>query len=247
MKLIVRCLFLLLAVLPLGQVQATDRPDNHIGIDDVAKILLKDELSTNLPALERINNVLSHLEKRQAKYRSEEDFVEYMYYYTHRKLLKTYTEYPTLEETLIEGNYDCLTATAVYAILLNELNVSHAVIETNYHIYILVHPNSEKELLIETTDPMHGFVKDQEEIDASKNNYLKNNLKARNTLVTFDFNLERKLEQKEIIGLLYYNQAIKHINEGNWQQASQFANMASIYYTEDRVSTLLSMIDNFSL
>ena len=247
MRLILRIAFVLLVILQINSAEASTGNDHHVGIDDIANILLKDELRANQQALDRINDVLEHLEKRQFKYRYEADFVEYLYYYTHRKLLKSYTEYPTLEETLMEGKYDCLTATAVYAILLNELNIEHAVIETNYHIYILVHPDSKQELLIETTDPMNGFVKDQMEVEASKNNYLKNNFETRNTLISFDFNIERKLEQKEIIGLLYYNQAIKQINLGNWEIADQFAEKASDYYSEKRVSTLIGMIDNLSL
>lgn len=247
MKLLARLIFVLLACLQLAPAMATPGPNHYIGLDDVVKLLLKDEIHINHAALEKINDVLVHLEKRQLKYKSEDDFVEYLYYYTHRKILKAYSEYPSLEETLLDGKYDCLTATAVYAILLNELDISHAIVETNYHIYILVHPGTANELLIETTDPRNGFIKGQDEVRVSKNHYLRNNLEPRNTLISFDFDLERKLAQKEIIGLLYYNQAIKQINLGDWQKASEFASMAKEYYTETRVSTLIEMIDTLSL
>lgn len=242
MKAAIRTFIIILAFLQFASAQATDGNGDRIAIVDI--LLLEDELHTDNSALEKINSVLDHLAKRQDKYYSEDDFVEYLYYYTHRRLLKSYTEYPTLEETLVDGNYDCLTATTVYAMLLNELNIDHDVIETNYHIYIVVHPGSEKELLIETTDPRNGFIADQAEISASKDHYIRNNLEQRSALVSFDFNLERKIEQKELIGLLYYNQSIKEINNGNWEMAKELASKAMNYYTETRVSTLVSMIDS---
>lgn len=232
----------------IGKSYAGPPEEHNIGIEDVEEILLlKAELNSNQLALEKINNVLNHLENRKSKYKNEDDFVEYLYYFTHRKLLKTYTQFPSLEETLVSGRYDCLTATTVYSILLSELDIDHAVVETNYHIYIIVNPDTNHELLIETTDPRYGLIKDQSEIAASKNDYLRNNLEERNTLIAFDFNIERRLEHKELIGLLYYNQSIKEMNNGDWEKAMLIARKAQEYYSENRVATLLNAIGSVSL
>ena len=169
MRGVVTGIFIILTAFHFEIAFASSNPKHEIGIEDVENMLsIRSTLGSNQLAIEKINKVLSHLENRQGKYRMEDDFVEYLYYYTHRKLLKTYSEYPTIEETLVSGNYDCLTATAIYSILLNELSIEHAVVETNYHIYIIVNPDSERELLIETTDPRYGFIDDQSEISASK-------------------------------------------------------------------------------
>lgn len=248
MKGVVSALFGFIFLLALEGVSATPETTHKIRLDDVAELLsLKSELESNQLALDKINKVLAHLANRQDKYRSQDDFVEYLYYYTHRKLLKTYTKYPSIEETLLEGDYDCLTATSIYSILLSELSIDHSVIETNYHIFIMVNPDTTDEILIETTDPRYGFVKGQDEIQASKEGYLKSNIEERNTLISFDFNIERGLEQKELIGLLYYNQSIRKINQGDWDEAMTFAKKAFEYYSRTRVSTLISIIDTAGL
>lgn len=248
MRGVVTGIFIILAVFHSEITFASSDPKHEIGIEDVEVMLsLKSTLEGNHVALEKINKVLAHLERRQDKYRSEDDFVEYLYYYTHRRLLKNYIEYPTLEETLISGNYDCLTATAIYSILLSELAIDHAVVETNYHIYIIINPDTEEELLFETTDPRYGFIDDQDEISASKRSYLSDNSTARNTLISFDYNIQRRLENKELIGLLYYNQSIKEVNNGDWEKALEIAKKAFEYYSETRVSTLINIIDSASL
>ncbi len=227
-----------------GSAIASNGGGHRLNISDVEELTTHAaDLGISNEAMANLQDVLHHLEKRQSKYREEEAFVEYLYYFTHRKLLKSYTKYPTLGETLEQGDYDCLTATAIYSILLSELHIKHAVIETNYHIYIIVNPDTEKQQLIETTDPRYGLISDQEEIEASQNTYLKNNLATGNSLISFDFNIERRLEQKELIGLLYYNQSIKELNDGNWDKARQIAERALEYYSQTRVSTLINIID----
>lgn len=245
MRGVVILIITILGILPSVVCLAGSGSGHKLKIDDVKEVILVDsEINYSNLALEKINSVLAHLEKRQGKYRSEGDFLEYLYFYTHRKLLKTYTQYPTLEETLLNGDYDCLTATAIYSLLLSELSIEHAVIETNYHIYILVNPDTENQFLIETTDPRNGFIADQDEIQASRNEYLKNNLSERNTLISFDFNIERRLEHKELLGLLFYNQSIKELNSGHWEKARAIAHRALEYYSATRVSTLVNIIDS---
>lgn len=247
MKRIVLTIIGVLLLAHSGLVFGFNGPSYRIGIDDVEEMLsLKSSLAANDVALTKINKVLSHLEKRHNKYKTEEEFVEYLYYYAHQKLLKRYTKYPSIEETLTEGDYDCLTATTVYSILLSELSVKHAVIETNYHIYILVNPDTRNELLIETTDPRNGFVQDQHEISELKKRHLENNLTERSSLISFEFNIERRLEQKELIGLLYYNQSIRELNKGELFKAKEMALNASMYYSQTRVESLMNLIDSAS-
>lgn len=230
------------------EVWASGGNGHKLKIEDVEELLAVDsQMEAKSLALEKLNGVLSHLRKRQLKYRSEDDFVEYMYYYAHHKLLKKYSEYPTLLETLSEGKYDCLTATAMYSILLSELSIKHDVIETNYHIFIIVHPGTEHEILIETTDPLYGIIEKDDEILSYRNQYLQSNIAERNTLIDFDLNIERSLEQKELIGLLYYNQSIKEINSGHWEKARLIADQALEYYKKSRVNTLVGIIDSIEL
>ncbi len=186
------------------------------------------------------NRLLADIVKRQGKYRSEVDFVAYVFYATHHKLLKTYAEYPSLQETLTKGRYDCLTAVAVYALLFNELNIDYTLVETNYHTFMLVNPGSDREILLETTDPHGGFVTDQKTIAARLKQYQADNNKLEPNQADWHMSIFRELSLSELIGLLYYNQSIRHLNQGNYPKAAMLADKATRYYRGERLNKLLN-------
>ncbi|GEM_PF-5989232 len=196
----------------------------------------------NEEAMEKLEGVLALLARKQPQYKRPQDFVAYLYYYTHRKLLKKYSAYPSLSETLAQGSYDCLTATTIYAILLTELNIPHVVVETNYHIYLLVYPGSENEILLEPTDPRYGFVTDRQQIARQKQTYRQANSELQAGQVDLHLNIERQLTGRELRGLLYYNQSVRALNGGNYQRAAALAEEAGKYYTDSRVTKLLDYI-----
>ena len=193
-------------------------------------------------AMAKLNRVLITLEKKQRQYKRGQDFIEYLYYFTHRKLLKKYSQYPSLPETLTRGNYDCLTATTIYSLLLTELAVPHTVVETNYHIYLLVYPDTENEILLEPTDPRYGFISEKRLIEQQKATYRLANSELREGQIDLQLNIERRLNGRELTGLLYYNQSIKALNNGDLQQAERLATEAGKYYPDVRVDKLLSYI-----
>ena len=215
-----------------------------VGVTDVQNLLINyRNLNDNNLALNKLQLVLDNLTKKQRLYKNEKYFVERLYYYTHRKLLKKYNQYASLSTTLVSGEYDCLTATAIYSILLNELSIPHAVVETNYHIYILVYPDTQAEILLETTDPNYGFITSTSTIEQLKSKYRTTNGEQAIGQADLEINIERRLEGKEIIGLLYYNQSVKELNQGNLQVAEELANLALKFYPAIRVSTLVEFID----
>ncbi|MEN8250237.1 MAG: hypothetical protein ABFS32_14990 [Bacteroidota bacterium] len=233
----------LLIVLAISIAKADDRGAPNVNVNDVELILANQPVSVNTLALEKLNHSLSVLNKKHGLYKSEKDFVEYMYYFTHRKILKKYDQYASLSETLTTGSYDCLTATAVYSIFFKELGISHAIVETNYHIYILVYPDSSSEILIETTNSAFGFIDNPAEIEMLKENYRRANNELKEGQVDMDINIEHRLEGKQLIGLLYYNQSVKELNLGNWQKAEELASQALTYYPIMRIEKLLKYID----
>lgn len=233
----------LLIVFAISVAKATEFKNPSVGISDVELILTSQSVSENTIALEKLNSSLEVLNKKHGQYKKEKDFVEYLYAYTHRKILKKYDQYASLAETLTKGTYDCLTATAVYSIFLNELQIPHAIVETNYHIYILVYPETQSEILIETTNPISGFIDDPEEISALKESYRKANSELEEGQLDMDIDIEHRLEGKELIGLLYYNQSVKEFNNGNWQKAEELAILAISYYPTMRIEKLIQFID----
>ncbi len=105
-------------------------------------------------AEERIDNFILRLEEKRTP--SDINFLRKAFIETHRKFLKKYSQYSDISQVFTTGKYDCLTATSIYSVVLDRLNFDYNIIETNYHIFIVVN-TSHGEVLLETTDLWNGF------------------------------------------------------------------------------------------
>ena len=213
------------------------------GINEFTTILSYNNESTSLQIVsEKLSKHFSHLEKRQPKYKTETQFVEYAFYYIHNKLLKKYSEYASINQTIESGAYDCVTGTAIYALFFTELAIPYSVIETNYHIYVLVFPGTENEVLVETTDPIGGFITSPQEIEARKQLYAQSNTETQEGQVNLAWDVQASLKGTELMGVLIFNQSIKQYNLGNKEEAIQLATEALSYYASNRIRTYLNFV-----
>ncbi len=142
-----------------------------------AQVLEKAFVSTSrMTELNQINNRVDRLLARANARSTSHDIrsLRSLFNKTHRTFLKSYVQYAGIEE-LAEGRFDCLTATSLFADVLTKQGYQFTMIETNYHIFILV-TTSEGEVAIETTDRFGGFVTDEKKVKSMIANYRSNAL-----------------------------------------------------------------------
>jgi hypothetical protein len=216
---------------------------SDFNLQDMEQLIVSTEDVKSSEALDRLHSSLTYLHKKKQQYNNQENFAEYLYFYVHKKYLKKYKKYTSFAETVDNGTYDCLTGTALYSLFLSELDIGHSIVETNYHIYILINPGSGKEILLESTDPHYGFVTDQKKIARLKKEYVAENDQKREVLVQFNIDINHRLKDKEIIGLLFYNQSIRNINLGLYDRARDCASQAIKYYSGERVTNLITWLN----
>jgi len=180
--------------------------------------------------------------KLQAKKTTSDiNFLKKVFVETHRKFLKNYSQYSEMSEVFASGKYDCLTATSLYSVILDGLDFDYSIIETNYHIFIIVN-TSHGEVLLETTDLWNGFVTDPKKIDQRIGNYKQNTIAALPTkdkkFYLYHLNLYHRIQQDQLPGLLYFNQAVKAYNAGNFEQCSTLLDKAQTIYNTPRIAEL---------
>lgn len=71
--------------------------------------------------------------------------------------LKQYDLDADFSEMFVSGKHNCLTATILYALLLDELSIKHTIKFMPGHVYPIAYAN-DVPYIFETTDPAHGFV-----------------------------------------------------------------------------------------
>lgn len=186
---------------------------------------------------------LKQLEKKRTSL-NEKEFLRLLFTKTHKTYLKKFVEYAPFNAIFEDGAYQCLTATALYAIILNHFNITHEVIETNYHIFLMAN-TKQGPVLLESTDLFNGFVDDEHLMNQKIEQYKKNTLTASNSSAMYykySFELYNRVDLNELLGLLYYNQAVAAFNQNNMNHAVNQLSLANEYYSSSRIDEFAQLI-----
>src|SRR5688572_8907569 len=86
--------FLIIAFLPvLGFTQATMVNNKPLPqTEHYLTLFIKTDISSSYSGIE-VSDFISKLEAKRFSFKHDEDFLHYLFYKTHRKFLKRYTEY----------------------------------------------------------------------------------------------------------------------------------------------------------
>lgn len=170
---------------------------------------------------------------KKHRYRTKASLVSAVFYKTHRKWLKRYKPFTPFGQMLKTGNYDCLSATTLYSYLFDELDIDHTIIENKYHIYILISTDN-GELLIETTDPIYGFVTDPKEIAERLATFEAQNNEVLEDAYTFSSVVNESVNGVELIGLQYYNASVNAFNQKDYDNSIDLLQKAIVFRASSR-------------
>jgi hypothetical protein len=191
-----------------------------------------------------LNIFLAHLRKKQQRYRSEKRFLSYFFYKVHRKFLKQYRPHTTFHELLEEGSYDCVTGTALYALLLDALGISYQVSEFPFHVYLRVVTTRADTFLIESTDPLEGWVTNSAEQKRRFVLYSQVTEQESEEYFQYDFTIVETIDLSQLVGLSYFNEAVAKYNQRNIRQAVRLLSQAERWYASPRMSSFKSLISS---
>lgn len=190
-----------------------------------------------------LDHFIVRLEEKQKAFKRDVDFLQYLFTKTHNRFLKEYRDYSTFSQLVQKGYYNCLTGTALYALLLQHFNFDYAIMETNSHIFLLVQ-TGEQRILFEATDPVYGFVTAEHDVNERIARYQDNTLSSSSekTYYKFRSNLYKKVSLHELTGLLYYNQSVDAYNNQNLYESIALLEKASGFYRSQRMDEFSAVI-----
>ena len=103
----------------------------------------------------KINDCISVLQK-EIHSKTEIKRIKIIYDHVHKAFLKVYKLKNSFSDIFENGEYNCVSASALYAIIFSRLNVPYQIMETPQHVYLVAYPKTHK-ILIETTSPEKGY------------------------------------------------------------------------------------------
>ena len=192
--------------------------------------------------LKTLNAFVAQLHRKQKSFRSEKRFLSHLFYKVHRKFLKRYTSHTTLYELMEQGSYDCVTGSALYAMLLDALGIPYQVHEFPYHVYLTVTTSEGDTIMLESTDPQYGFVTSPTEQKKRFAHYSQPTTSPDAEHYQYDFTIRENISLTELAGLNYFNEAVEHYNNRDFQQATQLLRQADQLYASPRMKAFKNLI-----
>lgn len=172
--------------------------------------------------------LVTYLGEKRAKGMSDADFLRFLYYRVHKKMLRNYTTYTSFSGLMQSGNYDCLSATILYALLLDEFGFSFRIVDTDYHIYLLTETDDQL-VMMESTDPINGFVIDEVVIAERMNEINSRNEMLAEQYLTFQESERQFSDFRKLAALQYFNAAVDEYNNARLISAVDQLEKARFY------------------
>ena len=188
-------------------------------------------------------NLQAFIDRVSSSPRSESKQLKKIFRGLHTEFLKSYSAHSDFDEIFTTGHYDCLTATALFCTVLDHFQYSYEIIETNYHIFLMV-KTSDGDVMIESTDAIGGLISQKRTIKERIKEYQKNIPLASTSgnVFQYPFSIFQNISKNNLSGLLYFNQAVKAYNRQDWEACSILLEKANTYYTSPRCHALGSLL-----
>jgi len=187
----------------------------------------------------RIQYVINNIPKKEAKANKEKKRIKLIYDRFHKLFFKKYEANSYFTEIFTTGNYNCVTATAMYAYVFDKLNIPYHIKELPSHVYLIAYPKTYK-IHLETTVPgQYGFIvpKDSEKkkiVDELISLKLVSrdelNQKGYKQLYEDYFYGKEFINKKALIGMQYFNKSLTNYEQEDYISAQKNISKSVVFY-----------------
>ncbi len=196
------------------------------------------------------DNIYDKLNKKKVYSKKIDKKIKLTYSIVHSYILKKYNDLKYFQDIFIDGTYNCVTASMLYALVLDKLNIPYKVQASSNHVYLVANPG-EKSIVIETTNPMFQITLFDGEFKKQYVDYLRESklisdedYKTKSVEEIFEqkFNEVRDADFINLPGFQYYNKAIEKAKLNEIDQAYELIQKAYFFFPDNQVKILLNNI-----
>lgn len=222
--------------------KSTDTIKVFLGIDESMNTNEANILST------QYYNVFKAINKKKIDTKSTAKKIKVVYPIVHDYFLKKYSTDDYFPSVFKTGAYNCVTASALYAMVFDKLKIPYKVMASPEHAYLIGNPG-ESSIVIETTNPNFEKAIFTGEYKQQYVNYLKSSkliseseYKNKSTAEIFEekFNEVKEVSFNNLIGIQYYNKALSKFQNNEYDIAYILCQKAYFFFPDLQVKTLLN-------
>lgn len=170
-----------------------------------------------------------------------------VYDQVHATFLKKYEIICRFPEIFSTGTYNCVTATALYALTFDKLGIPYSIQEKPTHVFLVAYPKQHN-ILVETTTPVAGYLTfdaryKESFITALKNQKLIGTAEIESTGIEALFNKyyfqNETIDLPQLVGIHYLNDALFFADVKDYDHALQQAQKAYLLYPTPKASFIM--------
>ena len=229
-------------------IQAIERDglNNHF----VSALIMVDSTSANsdLQSInERIDHCVSVIKSSKSFQKKRKKKLQFVYDTVHDMFLRKYELESYFPQVFDNGVYNCVSASALYALIFDRLEIPYVVKEAPSHVYLMAYPEKEN-IYVETTVPgsMGLIAPDEKELKKLGEYLVKMKIITAQELkeegvkkVYNDFYYGSGNHDKQaLVGMQYFNKAVFQFNDGELKEAHHNMVKACLYYKEQKGEVL---------
>ncbi|PWJ41837.1 hypothetical protein [Sediminitomix flava] len=103
-----------------------------------------------------IDEIIAKLQEQGVQSKKPKKQVKLIYNSVHDVFFTQYKDQITFSDIFVSGHYNCVSATAIYAIVLEKLGIPYSLKEEPNHVYLMAYPGKEN-IIMESTSPANGY------------------------------------------------------------------------------------------
>lgn len=219
--------------------------------DFMALMLAADGLATEQVLIEAntiIEKLIQDLNPQKFEKYSASKKIKKVFSIVQEQLLGKYELQNQFSDVFRTGSFNCVSATAIYAICLERFDIAYEIVEQPSHVYLIALPQDEA-IVIESTDPTGGYLKLTEGLV----------LDQLNTLVALKVITAEELDSpdlgnildelfpsesidfRRLVAIQYHNQSVYDLEEENYEASYQNALKAEYIASNPRFKAMMYM------
>ncbi len=186
---------------------------------------------------EKLNNFYRLLDPKVLNITSHKQKAKLIFKEVHAHFFTRYEEHVLFSQVFKDGVYNCVSASMLYTLILENYGIPFDIKEKPTHVYLVTYPNDEN-ILFETTNPRGFYVPDEK----AKQEYLDglitmkfttrehvNSVGQANAFNEFFYN-NQNISLNQLAGLQYHNRAVTSYEEKNINRAIQCVAKLNLLY-----------------
>ncbi|OEK02954.1 hypothetical protein BFP97_16115 [Roseivirga sp. 4D4] len=238
----------------MGEIYVQSKPGSSPSEHPIHQFIIGEKLKNQAVETKALasnyDQIIHKLERIRSRKKSDLSFLRSIFYRVHKNSLVDYSKMATMDETLMKGEFGCLTGTALYALILDHFGFEYNIIELTNHVYAQVEVEG-RLIIMESTLPEDGLMRLEQEISTSmeQEGLDPRNIRALTTVGegSDEWDLVdgyNSITIKELSGLQYFNEAVRLFKQEEYTKAMEMINVAYDRYPSKRNEKLMQLVIN---